>query len=464
MSSRNDPTKTKDGEHSQLPIGMRSGHCTRFAYRKEASSSPCKSFLEKKKIADSKALRSACAGLVSVLAALVASLPGFAEPAYSAAQAVNLHTSHAPRNLLATAQGPARVSLSWQAPPISDSPVTGYGMQFSQDDGASWAVLPTLGRRSTSFVHTVGLAPSATVLYRVFAIGANGPGPAATVTVDLPRTSVPRITELALTINQDSHRWYPPRRTVDVTVRFDQAVTVKTMYGVPSIDLAIGRPPHRQSGYASDYLGGSGTDRLTFRYTAPDWHLDLSEIAVGTDALRLNGGRIANYPATHSALLVHGPATLDNIDHADTQTNAVLVIDTTAPAPAPPAPAAELRVARNDHGGSAAFAAMLTAAGALVSGTEIVKQVTLSEGSEATRRQNVATRSGESDANGDDSYAAVALGLGAAAAQRAAAVPGAPKLISVSSMGMTNISVYWGSASGSNVAVDPISRTVDGIL
>lgn len=363
--------------------------------------------------------------LVAVAATLGTSLPGFTQTVDATAQAAIVRTSHAPHNLSATARGPARVALSWQAPTAAAAQVTGYGIQYSQDDGANWSVLPTVGRGTTSFVHTTGLAPGAAVLYRVFAIGANGAGPAATATVDLPRNSVPRITELVLNINPGSHRWYPPRGTVDVTVRFDQAVTVRTGFGVPSIDLVIGRPPHRQAGFASDYLGGSGTDRLTFRYTAPDWHLDLSDIAVGADALRLNGGRIANYLVTHSALLVHGPVTLDYRDQVNTQSRGVLVMGTTAPAPAAPVPELDPLAAWSEPG-VPEFAAMLTAAAALVAGTGIVQELGLAEGFGEPPSSRSERLPDVSRWNGEDPPMAIAVDLGGDVGRRAPVIAGKP--------------------------------------
>ena len=252
-----------------------------------------KSLLENGIKVNYQALRRVLAGLVAVVAALGMALPAFAEPVESANQAVILRASHAPRALSAIAEGPTRVALSWQAPLASDaSRVTGYGIQFSDDGGASWSVLPTLGRRATSFVHSVGLSPKASLRYRVFAIGTDGAGPAAVVRAVTPATSMPRILDVKLSTDQGSHRWYPPRRAVAVTVQFDQAVTVKTNYGTPRVGLVMGRPPHRQAGYTSDYSGGSGTDQLTFRYMAVDWNQDLGGIELGPDALQLNGGRI----------------------------------------------------------------------------------------------------------------------------------------------------------------------------
>ena len=363
----------------------------------------------------------------------------------TADQAAILRAVDAPRNLSAIAEGPARVALSWQAPLAAETArITGYGIQFSDDGGASWSVLPTTSWRATSFVHTVGLRPNATLLYRVFAIGTDGAGPAAAATAVLPRTSVPRITAVRLTANQGSVRWYPPRQDVAVTVQFDQAVTVNMTYGTPQIDLVMGRPPHRQSGYASDYSGGSGTDRLTFRYVTGDWNQDLSDIEVAPNALDLNGGRIVNLHATHRASLAHGPATLEVAPQVDTRSDAVLVMDTRAPAPVPAAPGADLQIAQNGQSGSPALAAMLSAAGALVAGTEIVQQLALAEEHEVGQRGSSEQLSGAPGDEGDDSPATVAVDLGTGAGPRAASTstPSAPYLFPFIE-GQSRIRLQW---------------------
>ena len=113
---------------------------------------------------------------------------------------------------------------------------------------------------------------------------------------------MPRIVGVEVATDEGATRWYPPRREVVVTVLFDQAVLVHTALGTPRVFLKMGRPPHRQSGYASDYSGGSGADRLTFRYRAV-WNQDLRDIEVGPNALSRNGGRITDLGAGRGASL-----------------------------------------------------------------------------------------------------------------------------------------------------------------
>ena len=369
-----------------------------------------------------KSVRGVCAGLVALAATLAGGLPAVAETADSSAPAVHARTINAPRNLTAIVEGPTRVALSWQAPGASDgSAVTGYEIQFSYDAGASWSVLPTVSRLTTSFVHTVGLRPSAELLYRVSSHGSEGAGPAAVVSAATPATAMPRIVDVRLATDEGTTRWYPPRRDIVVTVRFDQAVSVHTELGTPRVVLKMGRPPHRQSGYASDYSGGSGSDRLTFRYPA-GWNQDLRDIEVGPDALHRNGARITNVHASHGASLAHGPATLQEYDQADTRSNAVLVMDATAPATAPTERETDLQIAeiaQDDPSVGSKFAAMITAAGALVAGAEIVHQLALADGGEELERAGDST-SGPVRAG---SIAAVAVDLEDGGGRRATTTP-----------------------------------------
>ena len=371
------------------------------------------------------ALRQACAGLVALAVVLGASLPAAAETVNATDQTVDLLTVRAPRNLTARVEGPARVALSWQAPETPDAAVTGYEVQFSDDGGTNWSILPTLRRHTTSFVHTVGLRPNTEFLYRVFSLSEEGTGPASVVSAFTPAIAMPRIVGLTINTDQGATRWYPPRRDIVVTVQFDQAVAVNTKYGSPWIDLVMGRPPHRQSGYASDYSGGSGTDRLTFRYPASDWNQDVADIAVGPDALRRNGARITNVSATHSASLAHGPATLDHMPQVDTRSAATLVMVSRAAAPA--APQADLEFVHDQlhdrqGGSSPALAAMLTAAGVLVAGVETAQQLALAAERQAEPQDGAEQVLGARESGGNDSAGSVAVDLGSEQTSRANAV------------------------------------------
>ncbi|KKL65050.1 hypothetical protein LCGC14_2158850, partial [marine sediment metagenome] len=85
---------------------------------------------------------------------------------------------------------------------------------------------------------------------------------------------------------------------IDIIVTFSDPVTVNTGGGTPRLLLETGMTDK----YA-DYLSGTGTDTLTFRYTvqAEDSFLDLDYKA--TDSLELNGGTIRDTGDTIDANL-----------------------------------------------------------------------------------------------------------------------------------------------------------------
>ena len=318
-----------NAEQSQLPSGVRCASPVWYAPRNRVPVISRKSLFGKEKLGNFRSLPRLCAGLVALVATLGVSLPAAAEPVETTGQTVDLRTIHAPRDLTAMVQGPTRIALSWQAPESAGtSAITGYGIEFSNDGGANWSVLPSTGRQTTSFVHTVGLRPNAKVLYRVFSLGGEGAGPAALVSATTPAIAMPQIVDVSLSTDQGTTRWYPPRREVVVTVQFDQAVTVNTKYGAPRIDLEMGRPPHRQSGYLSEYSGGSGTDRLTFRYSGrglepgPQRH----PRSAATHCAG-HGARVTNVGATHSASLAHGSAILESTPQVDARSDTVLVME-----------------------------------------------------------------------------------------------------------------------------------------
>ena len=401
-----------------------------------------------------KSVRPACVGLAALAAVLVASVNAVAEPVRSTDQPVVLHTAHAPRTLSAVAEGPTRVGLSWQAPlAAAASEITGYGIQFSDDGGATWSVLPSIDRRSTSFVHTVGIRPQSELLYRVFTLTVDGAGPAAVVSASTPAIAMPRIVDVIVSIDQGTTRWYPPRRDIVVTVQFDQTVAVNTKHGAPKVVLVMGRPPHRQSGYLSGYSGGSGTDQLTFRYSAADGNQDVADIEVGTDALHRNGARITNVAATHSANLAHGPATLDHAPQVDTRSGTDLVMDSFTPAPESATPQPDLQFVRNQQSGSSpAFAAMLTAASALVAGTEIVQQLASVEGRPEAQRSGSDQLARSPDEAGAGSPLTVAVELGDGVGRRAASTstPSAPLLFPFVD-GQSRVNLQW--SRGSDLSI-----------
>ena len=127
--------------------------------------------------------------------------------------------------------------------------------------------------------------------------------------VESEPAAAPQILAVSFSAVAGPVRWYPPRRLIDVTVKFDRAVTVNTAGGTPRIDLVMGTRLLRHAGYAS----GSGSPELIFQYVTGDWNQALSDIAVGASSLRLNGGRIDSLADAIAADLAHAAGRLDNV-------------------------------------------------------------------------------------------------------------------------------------------------------
>ena len=102
---------------------------------------------------------------------------------------------------------------------------------------------------------------------------------------------------------------------VQVTVTMDEATLVNTTGGTPRVALTIGG----STVYAS-FASGSGSTALVFSYTVQNGDTDTNGIAIGANALQLNGGTLRD-AAGNAASIGHG-AVGDNAGY---------LVDTTAP-------------------------------------------------------------------------------------------------------------------------------------
>ncbi|MBX3623897.1 MAG: DUF4347 domain-containing protein [Rhizobacter sp.] len=109
--------------------------------------------------------------------------------------------------------------------------------------------------------------------------------------------------------------------TISVTLTFDNAVTVDTGGGTPSITLETGATDRIAS-----YVSGSGSNTLTFQYTVQsgDTTNDLDYTATG--ALVLNGGTIRDALSIDAALTLPTPGAAGSLG-----ANRALVIDGVRP-------------------------------------------------------------------------------------------------------------------------------------
>ena len=121
-----------------------------------------------------------------------------------------------PTNLAATAGSHDRIDLRWAAPGSDGGArITGYMIESSSDDGASWeAVRTNTGTSTTAFTHE-DLEPATTYYYRVSAINDVGVGESSeqvhTQTHALPPSAPRDLAATPLTGTQIGLEWRPPK-------------------------------------------------------------------------------------------------------------------------------------------------------------------------------------------------------------------------------------------------------------
>jgi hypothetical protein len=108
---------------------------------------------------------------------------------------------------------------------------------------------------------------------------------------------------------------------ITILVPFTEPVFVSTTGGIPTLQLETGTIDRLAS-----YIGGSGTDTLSFSYIvqAGDYSADLDQLS--TDALQLNGGTIRDAAGNNAILTLAAPGAPGSL-----AANAALVIDSVAP-------------------------------------------------------------------------------------------------------------------------------------
>ncbi len=116
----------------------------------------------------------------------------------------------------------------------------------------------------------------------------NSVGSTSNVLID---TTAPTVASVSVPFNGT----YVDGSNLDFTVQFDEAVTVNTGGGTPRIALTIG-----SSTVYANYLSGSGTSSLVFRYTVQAGQQDVDGITVGS--LASNGGTLQD-AATNGATM-----------------------------------------------------------------------------------------------------------------------------------------------------------------
>ena len=165
--------------------------------------------------------------------------------------------------------------------------ITGYTVKSSPEN------LTASG--STSPITVSGLKLGTTYTFTVTAHANWLTGPASEPSGGVTPVKGPEVTS----IDVPPSKTYTEGQNLDFTVNFDQTVIVT---GFPRLALIIGS----ETCFAQ-YLDGSDTNSLSFRYTVTAGHSDPDGITV--DALSLNGGTIKNEYGSAAVLTLNNVAT-----------------------------------------------------------------------------------------------------------------------------------------------------------
>ena len=131
------------------------------------------------------------------------------------------------------------------------------------------------------------------------------------VTVSLTEEAeavAPTVSSVVVTSDPGADETYAPGDTIQVTVTFDQAVTVDTSGGTPRIQLRVGGGDPEHLKWA-DYTSGNGNEALVFAYTVQAGDKDTNGIYIAADDLELNGGTIQSSGGTDATLAYTQPGT-----------------------------------------------------------------------------------------------------------------------------------------------------------
>ena len=131
----------------------------------------------------------------------------------------------------------------------------------------------------------------------------------------------PMVSSVDVTSEPGDDDTYAIGDTVQVTVTFDQVVTVDTSGGTPRIQLRVGGGEDEHLKWA-DYLTGTGAAVLQFTYVVLTGDFDDNGIDIAADELELNGGTIQSSGGTDA-----------NLDYPDQGTQSGHNVDGVRPTP-----------------------------------------------------------------------------------------------------------------------------------
>jgi large repetitive protein len=234
------------------------------------------------------------------------------------------------------------VAITSDKSSLTSSDTANITFTFSEDPGSSFAwdgttgdvvlVGGSLGAISgTGLTRTAVFTPAAnqsgtasiTVSGKSYQDAAGNNGAAGTTPTLNLDTLAPIISSLALTsstggvvsASDATVNNLNASDTLSATVTFNDVITVNTTGGTPTLALTIGG-----STVQATYVSGSGSNALVFTATVVSGHNDSNGVAIGVNALALNGGTLQDASGNGSSIT--------SLAVAD---NAKYLVDTTRP-------------------------------------------------------------------------------------------------------------------------------------
>lgn len=133
-----------------------------------------------------------------------------------------------------------------------------------------------------------------------------------------PDTTAPSVVNMSSITGNGTYR---AGDTLQIALKFNEAVTVNTTNGVPSIQLETGVLDKD-----AQYLSGSGTDTLVFQYIVGAGDTSSALDIVNSTGLALNGGTIRDAAGNNTLLVMANPGVVGTLS-----ANNAVKIDTLAP-------------------------------------------------------------------------------------------------------------------------------------
>ena len=137
-------------------------------------------------------------------------------------------------------------------------------------------------------------------------------------TVGVSQVTGPLVTFVYFSSSAASGEYYQHGETIEVTVRFGEAVTVT---GTPQVALSVGSHTRQATYSAAD----SSNTEIAFGYTVQASDRDLDGVSIPANALSLDGGTIKDAGGTTDAVLTHGAVAAASRRKVDGKTTAPVV-------------------------------------------------------------------------------------------------------------------------------------------